>query len=1068
MLNISTALKQALADDNRNYQNRAVITLSDSTVINVDNQHIMFGGVAVEDAVGDDNSFTALGSAVINSATLTLYNNDEIYSDYVFEGARVVIYTGLELSSGLEEVKKGTFIVDKATYGNATITLNLLDNMSKFDKPYSLSSITFPTSMRSVILDACNVCGVQLASSSASFPHNTYSIPSAPTNDSTTFREVISKCATIAGCFASCNVDGELELKWFDVDSLLDELEDIDGGEFDSANPYATGDNVDGGTFNPWNTGAVADGGTFTRNNVHYITTLYSQNIAVDDIVITQVKITIATKDSSGNTVNRTYTSGQDGYTIEIANNEFITESTAQTVLNWLATQFIGLTFRPCNITHLDDPGIEAGDVALVWDTKGDEHPILITRTNFNPGRPQTIVCGAESPSKNSSVQFSQTSKAYAEVQKQLKNERTEVQQAIDALAEQVSEAGGLYSTTVSQTGGGSITYYHNKPELEDSDIQIVISDVGITVTNDGGTTWYGLTVDGQLISSIMNTIGINFDWGVGGELLIKKGNNETLYVNADTGTVRIVADSFALSSGDTLATVTAEAHNYTDTILDDYNTDLNQQAIFNKLTNNGQTQGIYLSDNKLYVNASYIGTGTLSADRIGANSIAVSKLTGNITNGNWKIDLDAGTFTIGNISANNITTGTLSAARIGANSIAVSKLTGSITNGDWGIDLDNGTFSIGNISANNITSGTISADRIGSNSITADKLDVSNLSAIVAKIGDWYIGSGLQNTASGGTVYFTPSMLKLGAFEADSTGAIGGANWYIDASGNASFANSVNFGTSSNPSSGFSYTGGSVTNSATYDFLKITEALNLGASGSGASLNVYGTTTFNSNVQLNSPATTYVDHEGTSLTSYIDSRVMGNIYCDNITITLDTTTYDEPVLTVINPVHGYSSTLIHDNINMQSVTVTEGDTEKRYVTGMWTQLNVGTYDLGLMTGVTIGSLLKYYFHPKYIFNSILATDKPLVTAETTITISSISANSYARGQATVTAVDGHRLVGVVGWWLGLTQIVPYTLERYSDTQISYSLANRSSTAQTNFNLTVTCLYATTEWVRIS
>lgn len=148
---------------------------------------------------------------------------------------------------------------------------------------------------------------------------------------------------------------------------------------------------------------------------------------------------------------------------------------------------------------------------------------------------------------------------------------------------------------------------------------------------------------------------------------------------------------------------------------------------------------------------AEAITSGFLDAARIKANSIAVSKLTGNITNGNWKIDLDNGTFTIGNISANNITTGTLAAARIAANSIAVSKLTGSISNGQWKIDLDNGTmtlgklavgsitgnivngnwkvdfdngtFSIGNISANNITTGTLSADRIGANSISVSKL---------------------------------------------------------------------------------------------------------------------------------------------------------------------------------------------------------------------------------------------------------------------------------------------------------------------------------------------------------
>lgn len=52
-------------------------------------------------------------------------------------------------------------------------------------------------------------------------------------------------------------------------------------------------------------------------------------------------------------------------------------------------------------------------------------------------------------------------------------------------------------------------------------------------------------------------------------------------------------------------------------------NTALNQQGIFNRLTNNGQTQGIYLKNGKLYINSTYIDTGTLNADLIRAGMIA-------------------------------------------------------------------------------------------------------------------------------------------------------------------------------------------------------------------------------------------------------------------------------------------------------------------------------------------------------------------------------------------------------------------------------------------------------------
>lgn len=51
----------------------------------------------------------------------------------------------------------------------------------------------------------------------------------------------------------------------------------------------------------------------------------------------------------------------------------------------------------------------------------------------------------------------------------------------------------------------------------------------------------------------------------------------------------------------------------------DDLDDNLTQQEVFNRLTNNGQTQGIYLSNKRLYINASYIATGTIS-DALGRN----------------------------------------------------------------------------------------------------------------------------------------------------------------------------------------------------------------------------------------------------------------------------------------------------------------------------------------------------------------------------------------------------------------------------------------------------------------
>lgn len=61
-------------------------------------------------------------------------------------------------------------------------------------------------------------------------------------------------------------------------------------------------------------------------------------------------------------------------------------------------------------------------------------------------------------------------------------------------------------------------------------------------------------------------------------------------------------------------------ASDYADGILSAFDEQMDQKAIFDRLTNNGADQGLYMSNNRVYVNATYIATGTL-ADAKGRNS---------------------------------------------------------------------------------------------------------------------------------------------------------------------------------------------------------------------------------------------------------------------------------------------------------------------------------------------------------------------------------------------------------------------------------------------------------------
>lgn len=81
------------------------------------------------------------------------------------------------------------------------------------------------------------------------------------------------------------------------------------------------------------------------------------------------------------------------------------------------------------------------------------------------------------------------------------------------------------------------------------------------------------------------------------------------------------------------------DAANYADGILSAYDEQMDQKEMFDRLTKGGTEQGIYMQNDMVYINASYMATGTI-ADKLGRNS--------------W--NLTTGTLKTNYMTANNIT----------------------------------------------------------------------------------------------------------------------------------------------------------------------------------------------------------------------------------------------------------------------------------------------------------------------------------------------------------------------------------------------------------------------------
>lgn len=536
MRNISSEFREALKSDNRKYRVYASISLKDGTELNITNENLWQGGFSMEDSVSSSDSFD-VGAAIVNKFTLTINNIDDSFSEYDFTDATAVVLMSIKINDEKETEKirmcSGNISEPPKEY-SSIITLSFYDNMEKFDRPYTQSKLTYPATIGSIVRDACSVCGVTLQT--VSFLHDDFIIQARPNDEAITFREIISWCAQIAGCFCRCDVYGRLELKWFKYELLETQPEN--------------------------------------STELHRISTNYqSPIVALDDIVITGVKVVEKNENDESEENLVSYQSGTDGYVISVEDNELIKNGAGQTVAGWLGEQLIGFRFRKASMVHASDPSIEAGDVGILTDRKGRDYRVLISSTQFSTGSSQKSESSAESPAINSAARYSSETKNYVDWKNGIKKEKTEREKALEELADKLGKSEGVFTTVETTPSGSKIFYLHNKPELKDSDMIWKMTAEAWGVSTDGGKTWNaGMTVDGDTIVRILNAVGINADWINAGAITVKEPDTGDIIfsVDMDTHTV-IMSGDYVKIGGRPIGQALEDIKDYADKNLADY-----------------------------------------------------------------------------------------------------------------------------------------------------------------------------------------------------------------------------------------------------------------------------------------------------------------------------------------------------------------------------------------------------------------------------------------------------------------------------------------------------------------
>lgn len=562
MRNLSTEFKEQQNSGNRNYLKYADFTFTDGSTLSITDKDLWSNGFKFEDAVSQSGSFD-IGAAIVNKLTLQINNFSGKYTDYIWDGARVVCHIGLELSTGIEKIRICTMTVTDAPYqSTAIISLTCEDSMRLFDRDYSESKLTYPATRLQIIQDACEVCGVTLQSTR--FDNDDFIIQNRPDDSSITFRQVIAWVAQMGCQWAKCDEYGRLCFEWYErevPDNFYDLVEtpwkDVEGNDILDT----TGEQI----ITIMQTGITA----IQTNG--FTPWLY-------DLEITGIKVTEYVENSSQNEA-KTYQSGKSGYVIEISDNKLIQEGSGEKICQIIADRCVGLKFRPFTTGALTNIAWEAGDTIAISDRNGKQYKSFLTSVTLNPGTFEQLECSAKSASRNKQKQYSLNQQIQAENNKNLRDERTAREKALEELSQRLAESSGTYTTVETQPDGSNIYYLHNKPQLSDSDIIWKMTAEAWAVSTDGGQHWNGgMTVDGDVIARILTATGINADWiNTGTIKAIDKDGNTTFLVDVTTGRVIINADSIQIKGKDVNAIAKEKAETEVNNFISNtYTTDIN------------------------------------------------------------------------------------------------------------------------------------------------------------------------------------------------------------------------------------------------------------------------------------------------------------------------------------------------------------------------------------------------------------------------------------------------------------------------------------------------------------
>lgn len=287
------------------------------------------------------NNSISIGNTCSSSVTFSIY-----MPAISLENKEITIFEGVKVGTEINYIKLGIFTVTKEESNGEYTKYTAYDKMYKAEKGY-FSELTYPSTDKAILEEICTKLGIQLATSIT----NTHTITDKP--QGYTMREMIGYMATLQGCNAAINSDGNLELRWYK------------------------------------DSGYVLDGHQYYQQGVTFTT---SKDFTIRKLTCNNTK--------SGDSKTSEITAGGGTTGLSFA-NPFMT----QEILNEVYKKIGGFQFRPLTVKFVGDWRLEVGDIITV--NKGGidyKVPIMQITHECDGGLMDTVTSIGQSDTENSNI----------------------------------------------------------------------------------------------------------------------------------------------------------------------------------------------------------------------------------------------------------------------------------------------------------------------------------------------------------------------------------------------------------------------------------------------------------------------------------------------------------------------------------------------------------------------------------------------------------------------------------------------------------------------------------------